>query len=855
MKITPLHVGRTHPERVVGGLLLALGTSTMLGWITHNPVLFELVRGLLPMVFNTGAAFFLCGVVFCLSPLGRRAQTMRAAICLGVAMLMVVTLVEITLDLDMGVSLASLHTWYDYGNTRHGRMAPNTALAFLLISVALLMQDRVTGQKAAVVNIALTFAVMTIGLLGLVGYLLAPDLLFGWARSARMAVHTATGVIVASIGLWLVCSRSDWYTGHRFLHEGAKIRFLSAAVLVVVTLIAGLSGFVLLQRSFETTLEARLANITRIRGPWLQSLAAEMAKSSRVSARAAGLPIANSLNETAGSVFDVEEAARRLLRAGFRSVTFKDAKGSVLARFGSRSEVPAFEAPLDITGGTTLVWDQEFRIRSRHLLEGTTGPMTLAAESVEIESGANHIAPLLFDVGGLGPTAQVTACQRRENTLVCLPDRLNITPFTVPMKPPPQRPLPMQRALAETGPGIVHAVDYRGKNVIAAYNTLAPGLGFVAKQDAVEAYAPIRAALGIGAPIIILLAVAGSLAMYSQLNPLLRRMRRSEQHAAAALAKNLAVTQAVSEGILTLDEQGRIDSANAAAHTMLGAAPGQLKGLDFHDFLAEPIGTEQRDAIRSAVAASESALPKQRNLELQGLRSDGMTFPLELTLNAIPGTPSRLSVAVIRDITARKMSEEVLSRMAKFDALTGLPNRALFHDRLRTGLTRAARSNHPLALLFLDLDGFKGINDGYGHSAGDELLKQVAVRLTAAVRQVDTVARLAGDEFTIILEQLTTAPQDAEHVAKKVVGAIEAAFEVEGHALNVTVSIGIVIYDPRSEGPVEMSDLLKRADQSMYEVKRQGKNGFALAHAVNPRREPSHGGHASRVVTLREMSG
>lgn len=827
----PPPASRKRPERVAGGLLMALGAATMLGWLTRTPALFEIVHGLVPMVFNAGAAFFLCGVALCLSRTGRSADTARLAIGLAVATLMVITLVETAFDVDLRVNLASLQAWYDYGNTRPGRMAPNTALAFLLISVVLMMPDDVKRRRSAIAKVALTFAVLTIGLVGLIGYLTAPELLFGWARSARMAVHTATGVIIASVGLWVTWSQNDWYAGERLFRQGDKISFLSAGVLVVVTLTAGLTGFVILQRGFETSLEGRLAGIVKIRGPWLHALAEEVARSSANAAKAAGLPLRSLPSTPVKGLIDANEIARKLLEAGFRSVSFKDVDGNVLASFGRRSDLPAFDAPLDEIGDKALIWDQELWIRTRHQLGPWAGRMKFPADSVELVSGAHQLSTLLFDVNGLGSTAQVTACQRRGDTLICLPDSVNDSPFTVPVRQPTQQPLPMQLALAGTGPGIARTLDYRGHNVIAAYGTLAPGVGFVAKQDAQEAYAPIRAALVTGVPLIATLVLAGATAMFFQLNPLLRRMRRSEQDTAAAFAKNVAITNAVSDGVLTLDGDGCIESSNQAANLILGFAVGELEGLEFVALLPERERVLHASDLRSAFAGDDAQMLHLRELELLGLRSDGTEFPLELTLNAIPGSSERLFVAVIRDITSRRLSEEVLSRMAKFDALTGLPNRALFQDRLRTAIARAARSGRPLALLFLDLDGFKGINDRFGHAAGDELLKQVASRLTSEVRKTDTVARLGGDEFTIILEQLSEA-SDAEQVAEKAVSSIQVAFQVEEHQLHVTASVGMVLYDPRVEGSVEVSDLLKRADHSMYEVKRQGKNGFSIAGGV-----------------------
>ena len=324
---------------------------------------------------------------------------------------------------------------------------------------------------------------MAIGLVGLVSYFLAPDLLFGWANSTRMAIHTATCVIIASTGLWVTWSRAEWYSGERFFHEGEKIRLLSAAVAVVITITAGLTGFVLLQSNFESALEGRLTGIVKMRGPWLQALATGIARSSENAAEATGLPLLGTKLAPAEGAVDLSEAARKLLRNGIRSVTFKDGAGNVLARFGRRSEQAVFDAPLDATGDLTLIWDQELRIRSRHRLDSSVARMSLAAESVVLESEARQIAPLLFDVEGLGRTAEVSACQAHGDTLICLPNVRHEVPFTAPMKSPPMRPLPIQLAMDGAAPGVMHAVDYRGHDVIAAYGTLSPKIGFVAKQD------------------------------------------------------------------------------------------------------------------------------------------------------------------------------------------------------------------------------------------------------------------------------------------------------------------------------------------------------------------------------------
>jgi diguanylate cyclase (GGDEF)-like protein/PAS domain S-box-containing protein len=183
------------------------------------------------------------------------------------------------------------------------------------------------------------------------------------------------------------------------------------------------------------------------------------------------------------------------------------------------------------------------------------------------------------------------------------------------------------------------------------------------------------------------------------------------------------------------------------------------------------------------------------------------------------------------DINDRKIAEGRLRRLAEFDMLTGLPNRALFHDRLQQAMARANRGK-PMALLFLDVDRFKDINDTLGHEAGDKLLKVFAIRMQAAVRESDTVARLAGDEFTIILEGLRDAA-DARMLAGKLVETLRQPIELEGRSLEVTASIGVTLCVP---GEGDDAAVLRRADAALYEAKRRGRNGYFLDDEENVER-------------------
>ncbi|MFL6696081.1 MAG: diguanylate cyclase domain-containing protein, partial [Vitreoscilla sp.] len=720
----------------------------------------------------------------------------------------------------LGVDLAGLHAWFDYGNTRPGRMAPNTALGFFLIAAAIALADRVTNRRSAISVVTLTFFVLAIGLTGLVGYLLAPDLLFGWARSARMAVHTATGMLLASVGLWLSWFNSGWYREETYFREDGKIRVLSAAILVIVTITTGLTGFALLERSLETSLEARLEAVVKSRGPWVAAFTERTAASTTAALRLSGLEeLATTLlrDPAAASSRDaMSRAAARWLREGDRGLVVQDSTGQVVQAFGTLTERPPFIASLDARGERQIVWDGSTLLRLRHPLPEGRGQLVVDVPMPELG------APF-FDMARMGQTAELSACVQQAGDLLCLPNGKNAKPFLVDRHGVHAHRLPMELAL-DGQRGIVDTFDYRGHAVIAAYGLLAPGLGFVAKQDTQEAFTPIREALATALPLIMLVALAGAALMYGQLNPLVARMRRSETMASVAAAKMQTIMDAAGDGIVTIGPEGRIASANGAADRLFGFAPGELVGQDVTRLMPDAALLAQWRRLAGVHAASVIGTP---NVQIDGLRKDGDVFPLELTLDAVRLDGPRLVVGVMRDITVRREMEERLARLAQYDGLTGLPNRMLFMDRLATAIERAARSHKPLALMFIDLDGFKAINDTLGHGAGDQVLVQTALRLTSAVRRSDTVARLAGDEFTVILENLAD-PADADLVVEKILAAMRAPFATRDAQSRVTASVGLVLHHSARDGN-DVAELLHRADEAMYAAKRSGKDAVYRA--------------------------
>lgn len=186
------------------------------------------------------------------------------------------------------------------------------------------------------------------------------------------------------------------------------------------------------------------------------------------------------------------------------------------------------------------------------------------------------------------------------------------------------------------------------------------------------------------------------------------------------------------------------------------------------------------------------------------------------------------SMGTVQDITEQKITQERIEHMAHYDALTNLPNRALFYDRLRQALSVAKRHENGLTLLYMDLDGFKQVNDTRGHHAGDLLLIGVADRLTRCIRESDTVSRLGGDEFTIILSD-THKYEDVAEVAEKIIEAISVPFDLEGSEAHIGISIGIARY---SEEANNEDTLVKQADRAMYDAKLAGKNTYRIGAII-----------------------
>ena len=293
------------------------------------------------------------------------------------------------------------------------------------------------------------------------------------------------------------------------------------------------------------------------------------------------------------------------------------------------------------------------------------------------------------------------------------------------------------------------------------------------------------------------------------------------RHAEEQLRITARVFEQAGEAIVVTDQKSIIQTVNAAFTSITGYASD------------EAVGQNIGHLLKSGRHRKEFYVALWRTLgehgfwqgEIWNKRKNGDIYPQWLTINRVNDGGGAIEhyVAVFSDISSIKDSQRNAEFLATHDTLTGLPNRTLFHDRLRHGLSQARRNKQRTALLFIDLDNFKVINDTVGHDVGDDLLKQAAQRLRAVVRDVDTVARLGGDEFTAILSNCDHAI--ANQIAQRIIDDLATSYQIESRSLYVTASVGVAFYP---EDGTDSGTLIKAADTAMYRAKEAGRNRIAF---------------------------
>jgi len=291
------------------------------------------------------------------------------------------------------------------------------------------------------------------------------------------------------------------------------------------------------------------------------------------------------------------------------------------------------------------------------------------------------------------------------------------------------------------------------------------------------------------------------------------------------------VFDTISVPVLIIRQDMVIERVNAAFEKLVGCGREDIEGTtSLEDFVAEEDREQLRLYLHGRLRRHESGAS---GYEGRFRNRAGEMRCVVLSASRMPG--ANTVIISMLDITERKRDEESIRQMAYRDALTGLPNRLLFNDRLNLALAHARRHDQRLVVMLLDLDRFKDINDNLGHRMGDQLLHEVGTRLMGALRQSDTIARMGGDEFMLLLPEITRL-EDAYKIAQKILNAFQDPFTVGGQEVNVTTSIGVAIYPTNG---TDADTLVKNADIAMYRAKERGRNNYqCYSPAMNQIRLP-----------------
>ena len=351
-------------------------------------------------------------------------------------------------------------------------------------------------------------------------------------------------------------------------------------------------------------------------------------------------------------------------------------------------------------------------------------------------------------------------------------------------------------------------LSFAGRSYLLAFR---PTAAYIAAERGVASWTVLSAGLLLtGLLGALLLLISGErAAIEDQVRDRTARLRDRE-------ARLEAILDNAADAILTVDAAGVVVSANVATARLFGYPVQHLVGLPFGTLV--PAGVDG-DA-RGQLSRLSQSTPDECVLEGRNARND--VFPLSISVAPVQIGNEQLFVCILRDLTEQQASQEHIYRLAHHDTLTGLENRVALNARLEQQLASARRHKEPAAVLFIDLDHFKKINDSLGHAAGDKLLVGAAERMKDLLRDVDTLARLGGDEFIIVLAGPLT-PDSVTSVALRLVESLSQPYQLNGHTAHSGASVGVALFPDDGE---DAATLIRHADMAMYAAKREGRNNF-----------------------------
>ncbi|MES2352996.1 MAG: GGDEF domain-containing protein [Pseudomonadota bacterium] len=688
------------------------------------------------------------------------------------------------------------------------------------------------GIKLVQGLLALSFA---LPLIDLAGKFLHFEATYPEYANWQMTAKTAVCMLVLAAFVWLSWRRTPLRSIQLAVTPEQRIIYSSTYTLCLLVIAGSVASFALIQERMEKSLAQNRLTLLEERRDRLESILQDQLQGASFLVNHGNLQNLFRAFQRSDPDHLLEQELHTklesLLLQGFTGLALRDPEGRQTIQVGNFAANTELAVRLNTSEPTTLLWQKGFIVRTEQVLFDTSGLLgTLVAEAP-----ASQMTQLIHTSKGQGKTGQMEICTRRLDRLVCFPQHLNSHAISIPLLNDAGRPFPMARALAGEL-GVVQTQDYRNREVVEAFSSLGNlGLGVSMKMDVDELYAPVMDQLPWVALLIVICSGLGVFVILGQIAPLAKQLARAGTQANAsnaALRDRLATTESalrqmriitdnLPAAISYIDRNRCYRFNNQTYEKWFGQTSAQISGRDVAKVTAPDVYEKVGPCIDKALSGERTSVEVEIPTSEGGSRWVRNVYVPHLNeSNEIRGV-----YAMTYDVTSDKQIEQELTQMAQFDSLTALPNRHYLHAKLANALANSRQFGLPLAIMFLDVDRFKEINDCFGHAGGDEVLKEFSRRLRISVRSTDTVARLGGDEFVIILEGLHT-PEEPQFIARKILASVRKEFRIDNKPLMVTTSIGIAFC---RNADLASSEIIQKADEALYKAKAAGRDAFRLA--------------------------
>jgi diguanylate cyclase (GGDEF)-like protein/PAS domain S-box-containing protein len=814
---------------ITGGWLLFFSLLVIVGWFSGNPVLVSVVPEHINLVFNAALCFFLSGIALLLPDSFSKIQLIARRIIGVIVFLMgFLTLSQNMLHYTLGIDQIFASGDIDTFNPNPGRMGNSPGVLFMLVGSVFALWSQKPNKLLALLTKTAILAMLFLGLSSLAGYWLKLEFLYHTHSFLRMSIYGALNFSVLSLGLWAISHRTMNLIPFYYNRDDRKILLVNLSILFIVALIGELSGFSVFSNQSEAILKNNMQESLSRRVNAFNDDVNDALK--EISGVVSGTSFINVLNNSSTNV--AKELSLIFMSRGFSAVAVKNAAGESIYHSGnfSSSFSSVAQLHLAVPYEAELFWDHGWILRVAKILDEQRG-------SVTVELPLTNINRWYENSDDLGSSGQFFICASQKSDQIVCASRTRDTIPVIGLYDARNKNVSMHRAL-NGKIGEVVEMDPNHTEVFSAYSPIGSfGLGAIVKMDTAVLYAPLRGQLDIIAPIFLLSLFVGTLLLTWQLLPLVRKILISEKR---ALNSNVRLQESESRfrsafdmsaiGMALVGLDGKWLRVNPSLIETLGYTEAEFLAMDYQRIAC----MEDLDRCQRSLRQLESGKIQSIRAEKRVLTKDNKLLWVLVNASLVQdGNHKPLNfIFQIQNIDVQKHAEERLKQMAYHDPLTGLDNRSEIEKNINSAVFSSRLSHHGFALLFLDLDHFKEVNDNYGHDAGDFLLKEVARRLRATVRLTDKIGRLGGDEFVLMLMNVVDM-KTVSTIAKTILQAMALPVLIDETEVHVTVSIGISLYP---DDGLSMETLMKHADIALYCAKEFGKNNYQFFGGVSLQR-------------------